>query len=109
MEDITPYFDQTGHGAMVTERRLLVRRIRDYCANGDAMERQMGVVMTFLEDYLPPELEKDVEQFTLPLPKAAQLRELIHAVHDDWVGLHPGSWSSTRTRSWNASFRPPLA
>ena len=91
MEDITPYFDQTGHGAMVTERRLLVRRIRDYCANGDAMERQMGVVMTFPEDYLPPELEKDVEQFTLPLPKAAQLRELIHAVHDDWVGLHPGS------------------
>lgn len=91
LEDITPYFDQTGHGAMVTERRLLVRRIRDYCANGEAMGRQMGIVMTFPEDYLPPELEKDVEQFTLPLPKTPQLRALLHAVHDDWTDLHPAS------------------
>jgi len=91
LEDITPYFDATGHGAGVAERRFLVRRIREFCARGEAMVTNRGIVMTFPEDYLPPELEKDVEQFTLPLPKSDQLSGLLRRVHADWVDIHPGT------------------
>lgn len=91
LEDITPYFDATGHGAGVAERRFLVRRIREFCARGGAMEERRGIVMTFPEDYLPPELEKDVEQFKLPLPKFERLASLLRKVHSDWVELHPGT------------------
>ena len=47
--------------------------------------------MTFPEDYLPPELEKDVEQFKLPLPKADELQKLLIRVHADWVDAHPNT------------------
>lgn len=91
LEDITPYFDNTGHGAGVVERRFLVRRIRDFCASGEAITGNKSIVMTFPEDYLPPELEKDVEQFNLPLPKSSELEKLLKRVHSDWVKLHSGS------------------
>ena len=91
LEDITPYFDATGHGAGVAERRFLVRRIREFCARGEAIESNKGIVMTFPENYLPPELEKDVEQFNLPLPKTEQLSQLLDRVHQDWNKLHPSS------------------
>jgi len=91
LEDITPYFDSTGHGAGVSERRFLVRRVREFCARGEAIESKKGIIMTFPEDYLPPELEKDVEQFHLPLPKAEELSQLLDRVHKDWINLHPNS------------------
>lgn len=90
VEDITPYFD-TGHGAGNTERRMLVRRIRDFCSSGEAISGNKSIVMTFPEDYLPPELEKDVEQFNLPLPKASELEKLLIRVHADWAYTHPGT------------------
>ena len=53
------------------------------------MVTNRGIVMTFPEDYLPPELEKDVEQFTLPLPKS--INSLTYDVFMLIVDIHPGT------------------
>lgn len=91
VQDVTPYFDVSGHNAMPMERRWLVRRIREFCASQEAVVGQKSVVMTFPESYLPPELAKDVEQFDLPLPKANELEPLFRRIHQDWLEQHPGS------------------
>ena len=40
--------------------------------------------MSFPEPYLPVELEKDVEQFTLPLPDVSTLEKIFDATFDQW-------------------------
>jgi len=83
MEDLTPYLDMTGHAATSTTRRDLVRRIRQFCAS-DYETTDKTVVMSFPEAYLPVELEKDVEQFTLPLPDIVDLGKIFDATFGQW-------------------------
>jgi len=47
------------------------------------------VVMTFPESYLPVELEKDVEQFTLPLPNEELLDKLLDLELNNWNADNP--------------------
>ena len=83
MEDLTPYLDMTAHAATSTTRRDLVRRIRQFCAS-DYETTDKTIVMSFPEPYLPVELEKDVEQFTLPLPDVSTLEKIFDATFDQW-------------------------
>ncbi len=78
IEDVAPYMDLNEHGAEGQMRRLFVRRLRDFCqpSEGD----QKTVVMSFPADYLPMELEKDVEQFKIPLPDETLLDRILDAV-----------------------------
>lgn len=66
IEDLAANLDPA-HNPLAEQRRLLVRRIRQFCQH-DEMVMNKTVIMTFPGNYLPMELEKDVEQFTLPLP-----------------------------------------
>jgi len=88
MRDITPYLDSASHGASSHERRALVRRIRDFCQKTKHVESKT-VVMTFPESYLPVELEKDVEQFTLPLPNEELLDKLLDLELKNWNADNP--------------------
>ncbi|SVD92158.1 uncharacterized protein METZ01_LOCUS445012, partial [marine metagenome] len=88
LRDITPYMDSTTHGATTHERRALVRRIRDFCIGGEEVLGKT-VVMTFPENYLPVELEKDVEQFSLPLPDDEIMLGILKMEIDTWNDLHP--------------------
>ena len=88
LRDITPYMDSTTHGATTHERRALVRRIRDFCIGGEEVLGKT-VVMTFPENYLPVELEKDVEQFSLPLPDDATMKKILNQEIKTWNSLHP--------------------
>ena len=83
MEDLTPYLDMTAHAATSTTRRDLVRRIRQFCAS-DYETTDKTIVMSFPEPYLPVELEKDVEQFTLPLPDVSTLEKIFDATFNQW-------------------------
>ena len=83
MEDLTPYLDMTAHAATSTTRRDLVRRIRQFCAS-DYETTDKTIVMSFPEPYLPVELEKDVEQFTLPLPDVSTLEKIFDATFEQW-------------------------
>ena len=83
MEDLTPYLDMTGHAATSTTRRDLVRRIRQFCASSQETTDKT-IVMSFPEPYLPVELEKDVEQFTLPLPSLVALESIFDLTFEDW-------------------------
>ena len=89
LRDITPYMDSTAHGATTHERRALVRRIRDFCIGG-ADVRGKTVVMTFPESYLPVELEKDVEQFRLPLPDEEIMGDILSVEIRTWNEMHLG-------------------
>ena len=82
LEDITPYLQMESHGANSDSRRLLVRRIRDFCMPCDNVIGKT-IVMSFPDAYLPMELEKDVEQFTIPLPKFDLLNDVLDIVLDD--------------------------
>ena len=88
LRDITPYMDSTAHGASPHDRRALVRRIRDFCTGG-AKVRGKTVVMTFPENYLPLELEKDVEQFNFPLPDYDIMLDCLKLEIDTWNDQHP--------------------
>ena len=73
----------TAYAATSTTRRDLVRRIRQFCAS-DYETTDKTIVMSFPEPYLPVELEKDVEQFTLPLPDVSTLEKIFDATFDQW-------------------------
>ena len=88
LRDITPYLDSTSHGATHYERRSLVRRIRDFCIDRSKVLRKT-VVMTFPESYLPVELEKDVEQFTLPLPDESLMGQILKLEIKTWNEERP--------------------
>lgn len=83
MEDITPYLDMTSHLAISNQRRDLVRRIRQFCSS-DFGIKDKTIVLSFPEAYLPMELEKDVEQFTIPLPDEETLNKIFNYTFKDW-------------------------
>ena len=83
MEDITPYLDMTSHAAASNQRRDLVRRIRQFCSS-DYGIKDKTIVLSFPEAYLPMELEKDVEQFTIPLPDEKTLDKIFQYTIEDW-------------------------
>jgi SpoVK/Ycf46/Vps4 family AAA+-type ATPase len=83
VEDLTPYLDMTGHSAASNSRRDLVRRIRSFCEMGPSVKNKT-VVMSFPENYLPSELEKDVEQFSLPLPDTETLDIIFQMTFRAW-------------------------
>ena len=90
IEDLTPYLDMNQHSAAANSRRDLVRRIRSFCEM-DANTSDKTIVMSFPESYLPAELEKDVEQFSLPLPDV----ELLEILFDKTIG----GWNDDSTVS----------
>ena len=83
IEDLSPYLDMTGHGAVSTARREMVRRIRQFCSS-DTEAINKTIVMSFPEAYLPIELEKDVEQFTIPLPDVEILEKIFNITLEEW-------------------------
>jgi SpoVK/Ycf46/Vps4 family AAA+-type ATPase len=82
LEDVSPYLDLSEHQPISEMRRLLVRRLRDFCQPDPLLEGKT-VVMSFPADYLPMELEKDVEQFKLPLPDVEVLEKILNVVLDE--------------------------
>jgi len=77
IEDLSANLDPH-HNPLPEHRRLLVRRIRQFCQHNHLVEKKT-VIMTFPGDYLPMELEKDVEQFRVPLPD----KNILAAIYDD--------------------------
>ncbi|MAU25120.1 MAG: hypothetical protein CL706_06900 [Chloroflexi bacterium] len=85
IQDLVPYLDSTSHGATAHERRALIRRIRDLCQTGSGLlEENKTIVMSFPESYLPLELEKDVEEFRIPLPNEEYFEKLFAQELKEW-------------------------
>ena len=85
IQDLVPYLDSTSHGATAHERRALIRRIRDLCQTGSGLlEENKTIVMSFPDSYLPLELEKDVEEFRIPLPNEKYFEILFTQELKEW-------------------------
>ena len=85
IQDLVPYLDSTSHGATPHERRALIRRIRDLCQTGSGLlEENKTIVMSFPDSYLPLELEKDVEEFRIPLPNEKYFEILFTQELKEW-------------------------
>ena len=73
----------TAHAATSTTRHDLVRRLGNF-VHLDYETIDKTIVMSFPEPYLPVELEKDNEQFTLPLPDVSTLEKIFDATFEQW-------------------------